>query len=60
MFRYLRVQALAHSVNLAQKMLDHGKYTFAPSVYTKAADMPLPRETPVAFADVLSHLEIED
>jgi len=60
MFRYLRVQALAHSVNLAQKMLDHGKYTFAPSVYTKLADMPLPRETPVAFAEVLNHLEIED
>jgi len=41
-------------------MLDHGSYTFAPSVYTADADMPLPTQTPVAFADVINHFEIDD
>ena len=60
MFRYLRIQAHIHKSNIAQLMLDHGSYTFAPGVFVEAADMPLPNETPRAFADVLNHFEIDD
>jgi hypothetical protein len=30
MFRYLRIQAHIHQSNIAQRMLDHGSYTFLP------------------------------
>jgi hypothetical protein len=60
MFRYLRIQAHIHQDNISQRMLDHGSYTFAPGKFVVAADMPLPRETPRAFADVINHYEIDD
>ena len=41
MFRYLRIQALAYSVNLAQQMLNHGAYTFSPGVYIESNHGPL-------------------
>jgi len=60
MFRYLRIQAHVYAANLAQKMLDHGSYTFAPGTFTEASDMPLPQETPAAFINVLQHTELFD
>jgi len=60
MFRYLRIQSHVANSNIAQKMLDNGSYTFAPGVYTADADMPLPEQTPAAFAQVLNHFEIDD
>ena len=41
MFRYLRIQAATQ--NFAQDMLDHGAFTFAPSVF---AQRGLPQQTP--------------
>jgi hypothetical protein len=58
MFRYLRIQEHIHQDNIS--LLDHGSYTFAPGKFVVAADMPLSRETPRAFADVLNHYEIDD
>lgn len=58
MLRYLRIQAHVHANNFAQRMLDHGSYTFAPGTYTAQADMPVPREAPVAFVDLLNHVEL--
>jgi hypothetical protein len=60
MFRYLRIQAHIHQSNIAQRMLDHGSYTFAPGKFIAASDMPLPCETPRAFADVINHYKIDD
>ena len=60
MLRYLRIQAHVHATNFAQLMLDHGSYSFAPGTYTADADMPLPQETPTAFAQVLNHVELFD
>lgn len=60
MLRYLRIQAHVHANNFAQQMLDHGSYSFAPGTFTTAADMPLPQEAPVAFADILAHMEIDE
>lgn len=60
MLRYLRIQAHVHSTNFAQKMLDHGSYTFAPGTFTADADLPLPLETPVDFAQVLAHSELDE
>jgi hypothetical protein len=51
MMRYLRVAALAHSDNLAQRMLDAGAYTFAPAA--AAADMPVPDQAPREFIEAL-------
>jgi hypothetical protein len=47
MFRYLRIQAHIHQDIISQRMLDHGSYTFAPGKFVVAANMPIPRETPV-------------
>lgn len=60
MFRYLRIQAHIHADNFAQKMLDHGSYTFAPGSFTSDHDMPLPLQTPEAFIEVLDHNELFD
>jgi hypothetical protein len=60
MFRYLRIQAHIHQDNISQRMLDHGSYTFAPGKFVMAADMPLPRKTPRAFAEVIHHYKIND
>jgi integrase len=60
MFRYLRIQVHIHQSNIAQRMLNHGSYTFAPGKFVAAADMPLPCETPRAFADVITPYEIND
>ena len=58
MLRYLRIQAYAVSANFAQRMLDHGGYTFAPGTYKEQTELPLPVETPPAFLDVLQHIEL--
>ncbi len=50
MFRYLQVQAVVQSRNLASLMLQHGRYTFAPGVNT---DDLLPRETPPEVINLL-------
>jgi hypothetical protein len=55
--RYLRIQVHIHQDNISQRMLDHGSYTFAPGKYIEAANMPLPRETPRAFANVINHYQ---
>ena len=60
MLRYLRIQAHVHANNFAQKMLDHGSYSFAPGTYTAECDMPLPQEAPDDFAQVLDHLELDE
>jgi hypothetical protein len=60
MFRYLRIQAHIHQDNISQRMLDHGSYTFAPGKFIAAANMPLPCETPPAFADVINHYKIDN
>jgi len=60
MFRYLRIQAHIHSDNFAQRMLDHGSYTFAPGSFTNDHDMPLPLQTPEAFIEILDHNELFD
>ena len=52
MFRYLRAQAHIHSAQFSQKMLNSGRYTFAP----QPADVsqPIPREAPAGFVDILN------
>jgi hypothetical protein len=60
MFSYLRIQAHIHQDNISQWMLDHGSYTFALGKFVVAANIPLPCETPRAFADVINHYEIDD
>ena len=59
MLRYLRIQAYAVSANFAQRMLDHGGYTFAPGTYKEQTELPLPVETPADFIDVLHHTELD-
>ena len=51
MLRYLRIQAAAIAQNFAQKMLDHGSYTFHP---TNFADQGLPNEAPPAVIELVS------
>ena len=57
MFRYLRIQAAAHSSNYAQRMLDHGDYTFTPQAF---ANSQLPQEAPADVHALLAHAEIDD
>ena len=62
MLRYLRIQAATHAHNYAQRMLDHGKYTFAPQAFLNE-NLWLPNEAPEAVcnaAAVLQHGEIDD
>jgi len=54
MFVYLRIQALAYHMNIAQHMQDHGSYTFAPGVYNASVPDPLPTQLPAAVATALS------
>jgi len=56
MFRYLRIQALAYSVNLAQQMLNHGAYTFSPGVYIESNHDPLPAQIPT---DLVAALQLD-
>ena len=58
MLRYLRIQAHTQSDNFAQKMLDHGAYTFAPGTCTTAQAQPVPLEAPAAFVELLHHSEL--
>jgi hypothetical protein len=51
MMTYLRVSTLAHSHNLAQNMLLHGGYTFAPEATVDA--LPVPNEAPINFVATL-------
>jgi hypothetical protein len=60
MFRYLRIQVHIHQSDIAQWMLDHGSYTFAPGKFVTAAGTPLPCKTPPAFADIINHYKIDD
>ena len=39
MLRYLCIQATTHRHQYAQRMLDHGKYTFAPQALSTNGDM---------------------
>ena len=56
MFRYLRIQAHTHSSRLAQRMLDHGSYTFAPQACDRG---DLPQQAPPGImAAVLGHSEL--
>ena len=56
MFRYLRIQAATQRANFSQRMLDHGRYTFAPGTYGQAD--ALPTEAPATMRDVLGHDEL--
>jgi hypothetical protein len=51
MMTYLRVSTLAHSHNLAQSMLTHGGYTFAPDATLDG--QPVPNEAPINFVEAL-------
>ena len=55
MLRYLRVAAHATSANFAQRMLDAGTYTFAPTSFAHH-HQPLPLQTPI---DVLAGFQRE-
>ena len=55
MLRYLRIQAASHANNYAQRMLDHGSYTFHPQSFRDGA---LPHQAPPAVADILAHDEL--
>ena len=55
MLRYLRIQATSHAQNYAQRMLDHGSYTFHPQTYQDAG---LPNEAPPAVAEIMAHDEL--
>ena len=55
MLRYLRIQATSHAQNYAQRMLDHGSYTFHPPTYQDAG---LPNEAPPAVAEIMAHDEL--
>ena len=50
MFRYLRIQAAT------QRMLDNGRYTFAPGTYGQAD--ALPTEAPAPMRAILGHDEL--
>ena len=58
MLRYLRVAAHANTHNFAQRMLDAGAYTFAPSAYTTAIAQPVPHEAPRDFLDALRRSDL--
>ena len=55
MFRCLRVQAATSA--FSQLMLDHGAFTFAPSVYQRRG---APQQTPAPVAALLAHEELCD
>ena len=62
MLRYLRIQAAIHSHHYAQRMLDHGKYTFAPqALSTHGAMVPIqaPRIVQI-LTGALAHDEVYD
>lgn len=58
MFRYLRIQAATTRQSYAQRMLDHGDYTFAPAAFQQGN--ALPREAPARFHQLLEHSELYD
>ena len=58
MFRYLRIQAHTHSSRLAQRMLEHGAYMFAPRACDRG-DLPQ-QANPAMMAAVLGHDELCD
>ena len=58
MFRYLRIQASTYRAQFAQRMLDHGRYTFAPGVYDRPDAAPV--QTPPAIRALLDHPEAYD
>ena len=55
MFRYLRIQAATQRLRVAQRMLDNGKYTFAPAAYQQGS--ALPQETPPPLRAAFDTLE---
>ena len=55
MLRYLRIQAAAIAHNYAQKMLDHGSYTFHPTNFEAGG---LPNEVPAGIAAIMAHDEL--
>lgn len=57
MLRYLRAQATTTAFNLAQSMLDHGGYTFAPGSYNAGA-YSLPTQAPPGTDQALRNLEL--
>ena len=59
MFRYLRTQATSMHLDNAQRMLDHGDYTFDPGTYIQDRK-PLPDQTPAAFRALLDHPNLYD
>ena len=56
MFTYLRIQAATQRSNFAQRMLDHGRYTFAPGTYAQRD--ALPTEAPPVLHELLQHTEL--
>ena len=56
MFRYLRIQA--NNQHMSQRMLDHGRYTFAPGAYQRLDALPL--QVPALYRDLLQHAELYD
>ena len=54
MLRYLRVAAAANTRSFAQRMLDHGSYTFAPAAHQVGAQYLVPEEAPAGLAAIIS------
>ena len=54
MLRYLRIQAATS--RLSQRMLAHGRYSFAPGTFDQAH--ALPQEAPPAIRALLAHSEL--
>jgi len=57
MLRYLRIQAASLAHNYAQKMLDHGSYTFHPTNFEAGG---LPNKVPENLAAIMAHDELYD
>ena len=54
MLRYLRVAAAANTRSFAQRMLDHGSYTFAPAAHQVGAQYLVPEEAPAGLGAIIS------
>ena len=58
MLRYLRIQAATQTNNFSQRMLDHGRYTFAPTAFQ--AGGALPNQAPPLWHAIIDHVELYD
>jgi hypothetical protein len=57
MLRYLHVAVAANLEPFSSRMLDAGRFTFAPNAYNDRIHHPVPREAPRNFVEALEHEE---